>query len=122
MTAVGVGASRGCPTSELEALVADTLRGAGLATEHVDVLASVEVKRDEAAVLALGAARGWALAFFGADALAGVAVPTPSAVVARHVGTPSVAEAAALLAAGAGASLLVAKRRSPHATCAVATA
>ena len=32
-----------------------------------------------------------------AEALAAVDVPTPSAVVARHVGTPSVAEAAALL-------------------------
>ena len=56
---------------------------------------------------------------FAADVLATVEVPTPSAVVNGHVGTPSVAEAAALLASGGGA-LIVPKRRSPHATCAVA--
>jgi cobalamin biosynthesis protein CbiG len=39
--------------------------------------------------------------------------------VARHVGTPSVAEASALLAAAPG-EVLVAKRRSAHATCAIA--
>ena len=39
---------------------------------------------------------------------------------AAHVGTPSVAEAAALLAAGPGSRLMISKRRSAHATCAVA--
>jgi cobalamin biosynthesis protein CbiG len=47
-------------------------------------------------------------------------VPTPSAVVAAHVGTPSVAEAAALLSAGG--ALVVPKRRSARATCALAEA
>ena len=51
-----------------------------------------------------------------AEALAAVDVPPPSAVVARHVGTPSVAEAAALLS---GTRLLVPKTRSEQATCAV---
>lgn len=115
--AVGVGASRGCPVGELEALVRATLGEAGLTRADVEVIASVDAKADEPAVLALGAVR-----FFGAAALARVDVPTPSAVVAVHVGTPSVAEAAALLAAGEGAELLVNKRRSAHATCAVARA
>ena len=51
---------------------------------------------------------------FAAAALAGVVasgrVPNPSEVVAAAVGTPSVAEAAALLAAGPGAGLVAAKR------------
>ena len=55
----------------------------------------------------------------GAPALSAVDVPTPSAVVASHVGTASVAEAAALLSAG-GDTLLVTKRASAHATCALA--
>jgi cobalt-precorrin 5A hydrolase len=113
--AVGVGASRGCPVGELEALVCATLHEAGLAWSDVEVFASATVKADEPAVAALGPLR-----LYGADALARVPVPTPSAVVAAHVGTPSVAEAAALLAAGDGAELLVDKRRSAHATCAVA--
>jgi cobalt-precorrin 5A hydrolase len=116
--AVGVGASRGCPVGELEDLVVATLREAGLAWADVDAFASADVKAGEPAVLALGGA----VRFFAASALAHVVVPTPSAVVAAHVGTPSVAEAAALLAAGEGAELLVDKRRSAHATCAVARA
>ena len=119
MIAVGVGASRGCPAAELAALVDAGLRAADLAAEQVHVLASADVKADEPAVLALAAARGWRLQTFPAQHLAAVAVPTPSATVARHVGTPSVAEASALLAA-APAELLVAKQRSAHATCAIA--
>jgi cobalamin biosynthesis protein CbiG len=118
MIAVGVGASRGCPASELEDLVGDVLGEAGL--EQVDVLASADVKRDEAAIVALAARRGWRFVTFPAEVLAAVAVPTPSAVVAAHVGTPSVAEAAALLAAGPSSRLMILKRRSAHATCAVA--
>jgi cobalt-precorrin 5A hydrolase len=119
--AVGVGASRGCPEGELEALVGAALSEAGLAWGDVDVVASADVKADEPAVLALGAASvAPRRVFFAAEALARVAVPTPSAVVAAHVGTPSVAEAAALLACGEGGALVVPKRRSAHATCAVA--
>ncbi len=49
-----------------------------------------------------------------------VAVPHPSDVVDAAVGTPSVAEAAALVGAGAGATLAVTKRRGERATVAVA--
>jgi cobalamin biosynthesis protein CbiG len=118
MIAVGVGASRGCPVGELEDLVAAALAAAGV--EQVDVVASADVKRDEAAIVALAARRGWRFVTFPAQALAAVPVPTPSAVVAAHAGTPSVAEAAALLAAGPGSELMILKRRSAHATCAVA--
>jgi cobalt-precorrin 5A hydrolase len=119
MIAVGVGASRGCPERELEDLVAGALAEARVA-DQVDVLASADVKADEPAILALAARRGWRFVTFPASALAAVPVPTPSHVVASHVGTPSVAEASALLAAGAGSELMILKRRSAHATCAVA--
>jgi cobalt-precorrin 5A hydrolase len=119
--AVGVGASRGCPERELEDLVTATLEEAGMTHAAVALLASAEVKASEPALLALARARRWPLRFYSAGMLARVPVPTPSAVVAAHVGTPSVAEAAALLAAGRGAELVVDKRRSAHATCAIAT-
>jgi cobalamin biosynthesis protein CbiG len=118
--AVGVGASRDCPVGELEDLVAAGLADVGLAAAAVDLLATVDLKAAEPAILALLAAHGRPLRLYTAEALAVVDVPTPSATVARHVGTPSVAEAAALLAAGAGAELLLTKRRSAHATCAIA--
>ena len=70
-------------------------------------------------MVAAAAPYGWPLVTHAAPAAGDRAVPTPSSVVASHVGTPSVAEAAALLSARA-AALLVPKRRSAHATCALA--
>ncbi len=118
---VGVGASRGCPARELLDLVDATLTGAGLPRGAVVAIASADVKADEPAVLALAATLGVPARFLPAAELAAVPVPTPSAVVAAHVGTPSVAEAAALLVAGGPTRpLLAPKRRSAHATCAIA--
>src|SRR5262249_36864982 len=64
----------------------------------------------EPAVGELARHYGWQTAFYTTDELARVAeVPNPSDVVARCVGTPGVAEPAALLASGAQ-RLLVEKR------------
>jgi cobalt-precorrin 5A hydrolase/precorrin-3B C17-methyltransferase len=63
---------------------------------------------------------GGCLRLFPAETLRSVRVPTPSEAVRSAVGTPSVAEAAALLAAGPGADLVVTKRTSAHAAVAVA--
>jgi cobalamin biosynthesis protein CbiG len=114
---IGVGCSLGCPADELGALVE-----AALAATRGDIaaVATVDRREGEPCVVALAAAHGVSLRVHSAAALAAVAVPTPSDVVARHVGTHSVAEAAALLAAGPGGRLLVTKRRSANATCAIA--
>ena len=114
---IGVGCSLGCTASELEARVDAALAGTG---GGVAAVATVDRREGEPCVAALAARHGVPLRVHSAGALASVAVPTPSEVVARHVGTPSVAEAAALLSAGPGARLAVTKRRSAHATCAIA--
>jgi cobalt-precorrin 5A hydrolase/cobalt-precorrin 5A hydrolase/precorrin-3B C17-methyltransferase len=114
---IGAGCSRGCPPEELADLVEATLAGI---SGRVVAVATIDGRAEEPCVLALAGARGVPVRAHPAAALAEVPVPTPSAVVARHVGTASVAEAAALLAAGPGARLAVAKRRSAHATCAIA--
>jgi cobalt-precorrin 5A hydrolase/precorrin-3B C17-methyltransferase len=114
---IGLGCERDTSESLLERLVETTLRQHCLAVEAVAGLASATRKGDEPALLALAARRGWPLRLYEADRLAAVPVPTPSPVVARELGTPSVAEAAARLAAAeAGgtpasvAPLLVAKQ------------
>jgi cobalamin biosynthesis protein CbiG len=116
---VGVGCSLGCPPEELAALVDAALAGV---PGDVVTLATIERRAAEPCIVALAARRGVPLRVHSVDALATVEVPTPSDTVARHVGTRSVAEAAALLSAGLGARLLVAKRRSAQATCAIAEA
>jgi cobalamin biosynthesis protein CbiG len=116
---VGAGCSRGCPAEELLALIGAVLDEAGAQPGTVRALATVDRRADEPGMVAAARHHGWPLVTHAAPALSAVAVPTPSAVVASHVGTASVAEAAALLSAG-GDTLLVTKRRSAHATCALA--
>lgn len=107
---LGLGCERHTSLSLLERMVERTLAALGLAAEAVAGIASVDLKHDEPALLALATARQWPLRFFSPGELAPVNVPTPSPVVERELGTASVAEAAALLAAGPGATLLAAKR------------
>ena len=107
---LGIGCERGTDLALLERLVMEGLAAAQLAAEAVAGLASIDRKGDEPALLELAASRGWPLRLFRAEQLAEVPVPNPSATVAAEMGTASVAEAAALLAAGAGAQLLLPKQ------------
>jgi len=115
---VGVGCSRGAPAEEILDLIDTALADAALAPASVATLASVDAKRDEPGLAAAARARGWPLRFHPAGELAVVPVPNPSAAAAHAVGTPSVAEAAAL--ADGRAELVVPKRKTARATVAVA--
>jgi cobalt-precorrin 5A hydrolase/precorrin-3B C17-methyltransferase len=117
---VGVGASRGAPADEVLGLIDRALAEAWLSPASVGELATVEAKTGEPGLVAAAERLGVPLTGHPAPALAAVPVPHPSAAPLAAVGTPSVAEAGALLAAGPGAELLVPKRKSAMATCAVA--
>lgn len=95
--ALGIGCMRNTALATLEAAVDAALRDLGPVA--VSTLASIERKRDEPALRQLAHARGWALRFFSAAELAPVRVARPSPRLARALGSASVAEAAALLAA-----------------------
>jgi cobalt-precorrin 5A hydrolase/precorrin-3B C17-methyltransferase len=115
---VGVGSARGVPAEEVSALVDEVL--AGYAPESVRHLATADLKASEEGILQVARERGWEVVTHPAEALADVEVPNPSEVVRAEVGTPSVAEAAALLSAGLGAELVVEKHKSANATAALA--
>jgi cobalt-precorrin 5A hydrolase/precorrin-3B C17-methyltransferase len=117
---VGVGASTRADRDRLHDLALDALRAAGLHPASVGVVATIDARRDEPAVVEAAARFGVPVRSFPADALATVDVPNASDVVEAAVGTPSVSEAAALLAAGPGGALVVEKRKSVDATVAVA--
>lgn len=108
--AIGLGCDRGTPLATVAHALDAALAQAGLVREQVRVLASIEVKRDEVAFIELAAQGGWPLRFFSAAELAAVPVPNPSATVLRHMGTPSVSEAAALLAGQATAAQLLVEK------------
>lgn len=120
---VGVGASRGAPEAEVLGLVERTLAEAGLSVASVAELATVDAKAEEPGIVGAAARLGVPVVTYSAGELAGVAVPNPSDAPLAAVGTPSVAEAAAL---SRGGELLVPKRKSERAdgrpamaTCAV---
>ncbi len=106
--AVGLGCDRGTPLATVESALTQALRSVGMSTDNVAVLASIDAKSDEAAFLQLASAHRWPLRWYAAAQLAAVPVPNPSETVRRYMGTPSVSEAAALLAARGG-TLLVEK-------------
>ncbi|MER6328377.1 precorrin-3B C(17)-methyltransferase [Streptomyces sp. NPDC001034] len=118
---VGVGASKGAPVDEVLGLIERTLREAGLSPRSVAELATVDAKSAEPGILGAAERLGVPVVTYSAEELASVEVPNPSAAPLAAVGTPSVAEAAALLRGG---ELLVPKRKSDAspamATCAVA--
>ena len=117
--ALGIGASRGVSADEVVDLVDRALADAGLSAASVGHVATVDEKADEAGIVEACARRGWALTTFPAARLASVDVPNPSDEPFKVLGTPSVAEAAALLASDAG-ELVVQKTKSAMATVAVA--
>ncbi|MGX1761522.1 cobalamin biosynthesis protein [Streptomyces lydicus] len=118
----GVGARRGVPVAEVLELITASCAAAGYAVRQVVALATVAAKADEPGLTGAARELGVPLRSFPAAALAVVPVPEPSAAAAAAAGTPSVAEAAALLAAGPGAVLAAGKRKSSpaRATCALA--
>ncbi|WP_420709988.1 cobalamin biosynthesis protein [Streptomyces sp. NRRL S-340] len=121
--AVGVGACAGAAAEEVLGVVEGALREAGLSVRSVALLATVDTKAAEPGVVAAAARLGVPLVTYSAGELAAVTVPNPSDASRAAVGTPSVAEAAALVGGG---ELLVPKTRSApadggpaRATCAV---
>lgn len=126
----GLGCRRGCSIDELRELLRDTLVEAGLDESDLTALASATLKADEEGLTALAAALDLPLALFTPQQLAACEsrLDRTSETVRTAIGAASVAEAAALLQAeaqaeaqaGAPARLLVGKRRSDQATCALA--
>jgi cobalt-precorrin 5A hydrolase/precorrin-3B C17-methyltransferase len=116
----GIGAERGVAAEEVIGLVTATLAEHGLAEESLAALATLDLKADEAAFHAAAAHFGVPLRLFTAAELAAERdrLANPSPVVEAETGTPGVAEAAALKAG----ALLVPKRKSARATCAIGRA
>lgn len=80
---------------------------------------TIDVKADEEFVTELKEEYDEKVVFYSAEQLAAVNVPNPSNVVAKHVGTPSVCEAAAILGSNHG-KLLIPKIKGKNWTAALA--
>ncbi|MEV6346409.1 cobalamin biosynthesis protein [Actinoplanes sp. NPDC051851] len=119
---LGLGARAGIPAAGLAGALSAVLAEAGIGAAAVTAVATLDRRAAEPGVRAFAAARGWRLIGFTAGELARVPVPNPSAAVRDAIGAPGVAEAAALLAAGPGARLVLPKTRSGPVTVALVVA
>lgn len=120
---LGLGCRQGCSVDELAELAQAVLQEAERDAKALTALATVTARLEERGLRAL--AQRWQLPLYGfaAERLAQErGVTSASGLVLQYVGSPSVAEAAALAAAGEGARLLVSKRKSAAATAALAYA
>lgn len=113
---VGMGCNRGTSEASLRTLLEATLAEFGLDMRSITALTSVDAKADEVGLIALAASLGVEFVTVPAEELAAIEVPNPSTYAQDAVGTPSVAEASVL---SRGAELIVPKRKTPEATCAI---
>lgn len=124
MIVAGLGCRRGVSANDVLAAVEAGMTRAGLSGTMPDMLATGTMKRDERAIGEAGARIERTVVLVDGPALAAVepALVTRSAASRKASGSSSLAEAAALAAAGPGAKLLAPRTIFGAVTCAVAQA
>lgn len=113
----GVGCERGADAAEIIELITFALARENLSPQSLAAIATIELKADETGLHQAAAHFGVPLRLFTVAELnqERYRLTNPSAVVEAEVGTPSVAEAAALKAG----AIVVPKLKSVRATCAI---
>jgi cobalt-precorrin 5A hydrolase len=118
----GIGCRKGAEAGAIEAAIAAALARCGLAAQSLSFIATSAAKRDEGGIAAAASALGVPLVVVPQTALeaAGERTTTKSERVLSRTGVPSLAEAAALAAAGPTARLIAPRVAVGPATCALA--
>ena len=117
---LGIGCRKGIEADRIGQVVQAVLEHSGFLPEDFSAIASAEVKKEEAGLLAFAGKMNLPPVFFSAEQLNSVEVPNPSEAAQRNLGIRSVSEASALLAAGKNARLYVEKQRCGDVTIAIA--
>lgn len=118
----GIGLRPGTGEAEIRDCLAQALAQAGVAAADLGRLATVAARGAEPGLLALARETALALTLIPDEALAGfeASCATRSTRIAGLYGVGSVAEAAALAAAGPGAALVLPRIATARVTCALA--
>ena len=122
MIAAGIGCKRGAPASDIEAAIRTALARAQIGADALDAIATMQTKSTEPGIRAI--AETFRIALIIVPELELIAandrVDTHSERVTALAGVGSVAEAAALAAAGPASKLIVPRLIVGAATCALA--
>nr|WP_302828728.1 precorrin-4 C(11)-methyltransferase [uncultured Bacteroides sp.] len=115
---LGIGLARQAgPTRKVQKAIFEDLQREGIFPPAIASISTIDVKSGEPVVKALK--KKYPVYFYAAEELAKIEVPHPSKTVMKHIGTPSVCEAAALLSSGNG-ELLMPKKKGENYTVAAA--
>jgi cobalt-precorrin 5A hydrolase len=122
MIVAGVGCRKGATAEEIITAISRALHNVGLSSRAIDVIATPAAKIREPGIVGAAIELHVPLVPVSQSDLeaVGARTRTRSERVAALMGVPSVAEAAALAAAGPSASLLAARIAAGPATCALA--
>ncbi|NJM21044.1 MAG: precorrin-3B C(17)-methyltransferase [Richelia sp. SM1_7_0] len=96
---VGIGCERGTSKQVIADAIDQVFQQNQLALAAIAGIATIDIKSDEVGLVELCHERNLPLKTFSSEILRTITVPNPSQVVEKEVGTPSVAEAAAIMAA-----------------------
>jgi cobalt-precorrin 5A hydrolase len=122
MMVAGIGCRSGATPDAVAEAFADALARCGVASGEINALATGADKSNERGIIELAEALELPLIYVGADEMIGRSSDTltSSPRVVALKGVPSVAETAALAAAGKGARLLAPRVATATVTCAIA--
>jgi len=107
---VGIGCERNTSKELITNSLNNFLESGNLSQQSIAGFATIDIKKDEKGILELAKEKNLPIKFFSKEDLSSIIVPNPSNVVQNEIGTPSVAEASCILAAGEKSKLLEEKR------------
>ena len=112
---IGIGCERNTSAKFIEDCIKKLFLKYELSFFSIAGLATVDIKKDEKALIDITKTKNWPIKFFKSEDLIKVDVPNPSKIVFEEIGTFSVAEAASLLACGnEGGKIVIEKNIFKH--------
>jgi cobalt-precorrin 5A hydrolase len=122
MIVAGIGCRRGAPAPDIEAAIHAALARANITADALDAIATIATKQSEYGIQATAHKLGVSVVVVAERDFktAGDRAHTKSPRVLALTGAPSVAEAAALAAAGPSSHLIIPRLVMGSATCALA--
>ncbi len=111
---IGIGCERNTSVKFIEECINKLFAEYKLSCLSIAGIATIDLKKDEKALVEISRAKNWPIKFFSSDELLKVDVPNPSKIVFDEIGSFSVSEASSILACDDGGQLLIEKNIFKH--------
>ncbi|RHW39457.1 cobalamin biosynthesis protein CbiG [Lysinibacillus yapensis] len=116
---LGMGCNRGTSFDEIEAVIDETLAELKLSKKSVKALVTIDLKKDEQALIDITNRYGWKFVTYTPGQLNEMPLPNPSETVFKYTGAYGVSEPAAMRYANTS-DLLLEKKKSGNVTISIA--